>query len=1033
MTRNTVPQTRENPQIERKPFERVWTDVKGKMKPDFWGNRYMVTFTCEATRFTVAYACRYKSDVKTHFLEFLEAVKRHGHVVKVLNSDGGGEYTANENATNMSEFQQICKDHGIEQQFTCAHTSAQNGISERLNRTIMDAVRCVLHEAGLSHRFWSLAMKWVVWVKNRIWHSSFMKQGRPMSPYEALHGRVPNLAMARVFGCDVWVYDFDAPKDTIQPKGIRCLFVGMSERRKGWLVFDLRTMKIKTSYHCSFIESMEERRCALTDRKLKSRLGQTFETPEDEVPIEAIFEVYEDENDVSLNEPEDSEGEDSETTEPTRVTRSTRDSQIGGSTVTPTGEGDKAQDSVDPNSPFIRTILQRAFENDTRLEFMQRNPKFRNSKSYERYEKYKKARRLREALALGASIGDIRWDYSRGFFKIVEETETQTPSVATAEVDDEHHLTACLFDPMVANDIERFAHVLDPSTLCDTAKTVVEQVKSESSRPVARCCAATPIPIPKNRKEAMRSPYAKHWREAEKQELQSLKLLGCFEQVSERTARLHGKLVDSKWVYTVKYNPDGSVQRFKARLVAKGFTQSAGTDYFETFSPVFSYNSLRLIFAISAVKDMQLDVWDLKNGFIQQEIDVPHLYMKCPEGYDMYMPDGTKAALHCLKSIYGLKQSSRLLNQKMSAYLETLGFVKLQSDECVYTRGTGHDYVIVGVWVDDIIVASARANEEVRTQFDKDLRKHFTMSPWTSGEAEVFLGIRIKRDWEQGTIHISSERSIEKMTERFGLTGREGRAPHVPMNPDLKLTRPPDDEIVPARVFDYRAAVGAVLYLAMTTRPDVAQSVGVLSRFASCPGEEHVQAIKQVIRYLYGTKSYGITYSKTRGNFPHRRIVEVKPLELVGYADADFAGDESTRRSTSGFVIILAGAVICWLSKLQPTVALSTTEAETNASVEAVKIVMHLRLLLSELGFPQLEPTIVHEDNSAALAIVHGENAKRTKHFQIKVHFLREQKERGEFEYEKVTTKEQLADAFTKALPRFDFDRCRKWMGMSPA
>ena len=1029
MTKNTVPQTRENPPIERKPFERAWTDVKGKMKPDFWGNRYMVTFTCETTRFTVAYACRHKSDVKKYFLEFLEVVKRHGHVVKVLNSDGGGEYTANENA-RMSEFQQICKERGIEQQFTCAHTSAQNGISERMNRTIMDAIRCVLHEAGLSHRFWSLAMRWVVWVKNRIWHTSFMKQGKPMSPFEALHGRVPSLAMARVFGCDVWVYDFDAPKDTVQPKGVKCLFVGMSENRKGWLVLNLQTMKIKTSYHCSFIESMDGRRCALTDRKLKPHLAEISETPEDEVPVEAIFELYEGVDDVSLEEPEDSESEDPEITEPTRVARSSGSSQIGGSTVTPTGEGDKARDSDESNSLFIRSILLRAFENDSRVEFQQRNPKLKSSKAHERYENYKKARTLRDALTLGASHADIRWDYSHGFFTITENPTNQTQPVTTADGDDEasSHHTAALFDcSMIATDLERCAHILNTNDLSDEVKTVVEKIKKVSSKPVA------PIPIPKNRREAMRSPYAKQWREAEKQEIASLKLLGCFKQVSERLARLHGKLVDSKWVYTVKYNPDGSVQRFKARLVAKGFTQAAGTDYFETFSPVFSYNSLRLIFAISAAKDLQLDVWDLKNGFIQQEIDVPHLYMKCPEGYDMYMPDGTKAALHCLKSIYGLKQSSRLLNQRMSAYLATLGFVKLQSDECVYTRGTGHDYVIVGIWVDDIIVASARTNEEVRRKFDEDLRKEFTMSPWTSGEAEVFLGIRIKRDWQQGLLHISSERSIEKMTERFGLTGREGRAPHVPMDPDLKLTKPPDDEIIPAEVFDYRAAVGAVLYLAMTTRPDVAQSVGVLSRFASCPGEEHVKAIKQVIRYLYGTKTFGITYSKSRGNFPHRRVIQGTPLEMVGYADADFAGDETTRRSTSGFVIILAGAIVCWLSKLQPTVALSTTEAETNASVEAVRIIMHLRLLLSELGFPQLEPTIVHEDNSAAMAIVHGENAKRAKHFQIKVHFLREQKELGEFEYEKVTTKEQLADAFTKALPRFDFERCRTWMGMTPA
>ena len=1065
MTKNTVPKIRQNPQIKRRPFERVWTDVKGKLKPDFFGNQYFVTFTCEATRYIVGYACRQKSDVKTHFQAYLEVVKRHGYAVRLLNSDGGGEYTANENATNMSEFQKICGDNGIEQQFTSPHTSAQNGISERLNRTIMEGIRSIIHEAGLTYRFWGFAFRYVISLKNRIWHSALTEDGKEMSPHEALFGVIPDLSWYRVFGCDVHVYDFEARKDDVKPKGILCIFVGISASRKGWLVLDLRTMKVRTSYHCTFLESLAGRRCALTDRRLKLKQGEIpgdseEEEDDSEVPIEEIFDVEGDTN-VSLSdehdgsgsdhsheqksldsddsyEQESSESEDSEAqTEPPRVKRTKRKSTVGGSTTNP--KKDSSQPAEQTSSPLIREILQKAFDHDFLVDYMKRNPKNKGSEARERYERYKRARTLREAVSLGATFADIKWDYARGFFTIQDPAnDTDESSTETdAGVDEPTHATtACLFeDSTNENDVERCAHALDLNGRSETAKAVIREIISESStRPrVARCYVVKPIPIPKNRNEAMRSPYAREWREAERQELASLKSLGCFEKVSEKLARQHGKLVASKWVYTVKYNPDGSVQRFKARLVAKGFTQSAGVDYFETFSPVFSYNSLRLIFAISALKDLQLDIWDLKNGFIQQEIDVPHLYMRCPEGYKMYMPDGTNAALHCLKSIYGLKQSSRLLSQKMSAYLEKLGFVKLQSDECVYTRGTGQDYVIVGIWVDDIIVASARANDEVRKTFDKDLRNHFTMSPWTSGEAEVFLGIRIKRDWQQGTLHVSSERSIEKMTERFGLSGREGRAPHVPMNPDLKLTKTPDDEIVPAEVFDYRAAVGAVLYLAMTTRPDVAQSIGILCRFASCPGQEHVNAIKQVIRYLYGTKTFGITYSKYRGNYPHRNILEVKPLEIVAYADADFAGDESTRRSTSGFVIILAGAVICWLSKLQPTVALSTTEAETNASVEAVKIIMHLRLLLTELGIPQKEPTIVHEDNSAALAIVHGENAKRTKHYQIKVHFLREQKERGEFEYEKVTTKEQLADAFTKALPRFEFERCRKWMGMAPA
>ena len=298
-----------------------------------------------------------------------------------------------------------------------------------------------------------------------------------------------------------------------------------------------------------------------------------------------------------------------------------------------------------------------------------------------------------------------------------------------------------------------------------------------------------------------------HWLDAEDTELIALFQLGCFELVSEAEARLHGKFIASKWVYKVKLNPDGTVQRYKARLVAKGFTQVPGSDYFDTYSPVFGHTSFRTILALAAKFDWQLDVWDLKNGFIQQDIDVPHLYMRCPEGHPYTMPDGSKAVLRAVKAIYGLKQSSRLLNKRLSAYLQSLGFTKLRTDQCVFTKGSGSEQVVVCIWVDDIILATGRHNHEARTKFDADLRREFEVSPWTAGEANVFLGLKITRNWDTGVIHVSLEQMIEKLAEQYGLNDHKG-PPSVPMDPDLKLVKP----AVPrsSADFDYPAAVGAL-------------------------------------------------------------------------------------------------------------------------------------------------------------------------------------------------------------------------------
>ena len=428
------------------------------------------------------------------------------------------------------------------------------------------------------------------------------------------------------------------------------------------------------------------------------------------------------------------------------------------------------------------------------------------------------------------------------------------------------------------------------------------------------------------------------------------------------------------------------------------------------------------------------------------------MYVEVPEGMPKHLPDGRPAALHCLQSIYGLKQSSRLLHDRLSKHLIGLGYTQLISDRCVFVRGKGQDQVIVCTWVDDIIMCSAKENTIARESFDTAIRSVFEVSPWTSGEADWILNMKVQRDWKKGTVHLSQPGAIEKLATRFGLTGRDKKAPYVPMSPDLKLVKPAEADAVPPSIWDYPSAVGGLLYLALTARPDLAQSVGVLTRFMSCPSLEAVEAAKQVIRYAYGTKDLGITYTRGKGGSPHLSEVEVSRLSvylhsrkneiavddtkedsrLMGtYADADLAGDVGTRKSTSGYAVVLNGGIICWLSKLQSTVALSTAEAETIAGVEAVKQVMHLRLFLSELGQEQCGPSLVYEDNNAAISLAHGkEQSKRSKHYQLKVHFLNDTFTKGVFAFEKVGTKFQLADVFTKALPRDDFCRYRDWMGV---
>ena len=1166
-TRRHVADEREDLADQTKPFQRVWTDLKGKVSKDFFGNQHIVTFTCEVSRWSCVYFIKRKSDAKKAYVEFLQWVSLRGYKVELLNSDGGGEYTASENAKVISEFQEISLKNGVTQNFTAPYTPEMNGISERLNRTIVENTRAVLIEAGLSREFWSLAARHVVYLRNRLWHSKLQTSvDVGASPFQIVYGKAPKLANARVWGCDAWKLDHMHKSGSFERKAKKMIFVGLSANRKGWVLFDPATRKTSTTYHCTFDEDMSNRRCALRDFDLRPRKAGAGATADEERLAVLERSLYEDDAVIDYDEPkvqrqsteeahrtqqslesdagepppqgggirppilDETQGDSDEDSAPKGARPRSgllggtpRPSTRGGGIRPPTLD-EKHDDSDEDPAPqgaprqrgraprqeslpdrqiggrsrsrsadqFVipqrraaigapqdlddeeKDFLKIAFELNLPMLMQQRNPKAQRSTSRARYEKYKGGKTLREVKRLGAEWKDIVWDYSRGFidFSPAAASNAVLEDLVDAYEHRDIDMSAAAYVDAsgIVNTSDHFNHMtLEESIQQDYAQMAFEHIESmphraqrllqralgnETLERFAHCCAARiMVPEPLSVTEAMASEHAAEWRAAMKEEIDTLSKFGCFEQVPRSEALKHGKLVKAKWVFKVKYESDNSIQRFKCRLVAKGFTQVEGTDFYETFSPVFGYSSLRTLMADAAARDFQLDQWDLKSSFIQQELDVDHMYMECPEGYDKFTPDGQRAALHCRRSIYGLKQSSRLLHERLSKYLIKLGFRQLVSDRCVFTRGEGDDQCIVCTWVDDIIMSSARGNAKAREDFDRDLRKEFEMSPWTVGVCDWILNMTVKRDFENGILHLSQPQAIEKLATKFGLTGQEGRAPHVPMDPLLKLDKPADEDIVPYSTWDYRSAVGGLLYLSITARPDIAQAVGVLSRFMSYPGAEHVEAAKRVIKYVYSTKDYGITYRRAGSNSPHKVAAQDlhafvhtrknqtaidgsrESSHILGtYCDADYAGDVGTRKSTGGYGMLLSGGLICWSSKLQPTVALSTAEAETMAGVEAVKQVMYLRLFLQELGCEQHGPSLVYEDNNAAISIAHGkEQSKRSKHYQVKVHFLNEAHQNGVFAYEKVPTKLMLADTFTKALPREDFCRYRDWMGVGSA
>jgi len=321
---------------------------------------------------------------------------------------------------------------------------------------------------------------------------------------------------------------------------------------------------------------------------------------------------------------------------------------------------------------------------------------------------------------------------------------------------------------------------------------------------------------------------------------------------------------------------------------------------------------------------------------------------------------------------------------------------------------------VLAIYVDDILPATkntaAQAEVKAMLERDWDIRD---ISP-----AHHFLGMRITRDRSASYIKADLAAMTRRIVEAYGMA--RAKPVVLPADPNVVLQAAgPGDVLLDTDRYPYSALIGALLYLSLMTRPDISWIVGVLSRYSAKPTLAHWNAAKHVLRYLQGTSELGITYSPSTD------------AELMGYGDADYAGDRDRRRSTTGFAFMLHGGVISWKSQLQKTVATSTAEAEYMAACATTKEAMWLKTLLAGLGSPVSGPIKLATDNEACLAIIkHHVTSPKAKHIDVAYHFSREQVALGTIDYRHCPTEQMVADILTKPLSRPQFEFCRHSLGI---
>ena len=366
------------------------------------------------------------------------------------------------------------------------------------------------------------------------------------------------------------------------------------------------------------------------------------------------------------------------------------------------------------------------------------------------------------------------------------------------------------------------------------------------------------------------------------------------------------------------------------------------------------------------------------------------------------------------KSIYGLKQSPRCWNITLDEQLKRMGFTQSTADPCIYTSVNG-DVCHIGVYVDDIVIGGEstakieKIKRELNSKFDvKDL-----------GKLTYFLGMKVEQDLEEHQTWIGQPAFIERLLKEFKMD--ESKPVVTPADPSQKLLQTSDDEECVDQQ-QYQSLVGSLLYLSVCTRPDITFAVSTLAKFSAKPAQRHWTAAKRVLRYLRGTTQYGIIYRK-----------EEEP-GLIGFSDADWAGDQNDRKSTLGYIFQVGSGAIYWKSKKQDCVALSTAEAEYVALSSATQESVWLRRLFADLGIPPEGPTVINEDNQSTIAMTknpqyHG----RAKHIDIKHHFIKEQVSEGAIVLKYCPSEEMTADILTKSLSKEPFCKLRSIAGVVKA
>lgn len=867
------------------PLERIHTDVAGPLPISIGGKRYFMTIIDEFTRHPDIRFLKKKSEVDQSLRNWIAGAERfHERKVKCVRSDNGGEYIS-------KSLQDFFAASGIRHETTAPDSPEQNGLAERMNRTIMDRVKAMMADGKFSSGFWAEIAETAVYLIKR---SPATALPGSKTPYEAWSQKKPSVGHFRTIGCDAYAHVAKQHRKKLDSNTRKCKLLGYWDNSKAYRLWDPNARRV-----------------------IKCR-------------------------DVKFNEKQDKSVPASTPTIPPIFTVESEIEEIDTAPLQP-----KEEDIDDDESPPPLIALR---------------------------EEPAPRRRRTELEMLGPAPD-------------VPETRVRRPTAKQREINERREVPAPVgAQPTTEDEDEIEPPIMETASFAFAMSAAIETILDD----------------PKTLHEAMQRPDADKWETAVKTEFNALDNNNVLTECVLPPGR---KAIGARFVLRVKNDIDGNPIRHKARLVAHGYAQRYGIDYYETFAPVARMSSIRMLLATGIQLGLHLHQYDFDTAYLNGVLD-EEVYIRVLDDCDR------RDKIYKLnRALYGLKQSGRVWHETLHPEFIKLGFTQLESEPCVYVYRNGSDLVIIVVYVDDMLIFGN--NEKLMHEQETAIATRFRMRLLgSSSDTTQFaiLGISIRYDLQNQKVELDQRQYIRDMARRYGLN--PAKPANSPLSSGFKPTKDdcPSTDAEKAKMENkpYRSLIGSLQYAAQCTRPDICFPVGAMGKFSANPGIRHYNESIRILRFLITTQDLVITY--------HGSSTIPATISFTTDSDADWAGSDE-RKSTSGYIVTMAGGPVNWSSKLQGMQAMSSGEAEYIASANAGQEIVFADNFFTELGFPSACPHLLRLDSTSAIQWNNNPSGhSRTKHIDLKHHFTRSLVSMKRVKIKYIPSAEMLADVLTKPL-----------------